>query len=268
MSELSVGELSDVIRDVVEDVVGDAIGGGEGSEDGDILEPDADADEESFDLDGGDDDEELININEDRLKRSASRRRQRLSDLRESRRLSRPSRRDNTRLRNRSRLGSEAFDEGERRRRPSEIRSRRSRSSSRLSESRRPSRKRLDERRGFYGISTPEVLGRSSYRGEDADLRDVKLQYLNRVVKDFSLDEAQQSQVFRAFSKAYTRKALDEAYQNVIGSLTAKGGSADDNFSTSLASRPLGTGFKKPEQVDRRLEEVRKMQRIAGILKD
>ena len=248
VTELTVADLIEVFEEVFGSVNG---------QDDDIV-----------DLDPGDgqapqEEEELINLSEDKnppTKRPSLRsRRGRLRESREGRLQStaRRLRSDREALRN-------DLQEVRRTNPPTTRRTKLSESTptSRRTLGRR--RKSLSEGREFYGLSSPQVLGKAKQGSYRSDLLNAKLQYTNRICKDFTLTESQQSQIINAFNKADSIKVLEEVYRDVITSLSNPIKTPD----ASAASRPLGTDLRKPENLEQpvALQEVREMQRRAGIL--
>ena len=103
---------------------------------------------------------------------------------------------------------------------------------------------------------------------QEVNLLNAKLLYVNKVFKANNLTESQKVNVIAAFDKAETVKEVKLVFEtvadNVVGK-TAK--STIKEAKLGMASKATGITAKKPEVITEANEAIRRMQKLAGIIK-
>ena len=103
---------------------------------------------------------------------------------------------------------------------------------------------------------------------QEVNLLNAKLLYVNKVFKANNLTESQKVNVIAAFDKAETVKEVKLVFEtvadNVVGK-TAKGSIKEAKL--GMASKATGTTAKKPEVISEVSDAVKRMQKLAGIIK-
>ena len=104
---------------------------------------------------------------------------------------------------------------------------------------------------------------------QEVNLLNAKLLYVNKVFKANNLTESQKVNVIAAFDKAETVKEVKLVFEtvsdNVVGK-TAKGSIKEAKL--GMASKATGTTASKPEVISEVSDAVRRMQKLAGIIKE
>ena len=102
----------------------------------------------------------------------------------------------------------------------------------------------------------------------EVNLLNAKLLYVNKVFKANNLTESQKVNVIAAFDKAETVKEVKLVFEtvadNVVGK-TTKGSIKEAKL--GMASKATGTTAKKPEVISEVSDAVKRMQKLAGIIK-
>ena len=103
---------------------------------------------------------------------------------------------------------------------------------------------------------------------QEVNLLNAKLLYVNKVFKANSLTESQKVSVIAAFDKAETVKEVKLVFEtvsdNVVGK-TTKGSIKEAKL--GMASKATGTTASKPEVISEVSDAVKRMQKLAGIIK-
>ena len=113
-------------------------------------------------------------------------------------------------------------------------------------------------------LATVEAL-----RGQlqEVNLLNAKLLYVNKVFKSNNLSEGQKVNVIAAFDKAETVKEVKLVFETVSKNVVAKPVAIREH--KSFASKPTGTTTRpnNPEIISEVSETVKRMQKLAGIIK-
>jgi hypothetical protein len=113
-------------------------------------------------------------------------------------------------------------------------------------------------------LATVEAL-----RGQlqEVNLLNAKLLYVNKVFKSNNLSEGQKVNVIAAFDKAETVKEVKLVFETVSKNVVAKPATIREH--KSFASKPTGTTTRpnNPEIISEVSETVKRMQKLAGIIK-
>jgi hypothetical protein len=113
-------------------------------------------------------------------------------------------------------------------------------------------------------LATVETL-----RGQlqEVNLLNAKLLYVNKVFKSNNLSEGQKVNVIAAFDKAETVKEVKLVFETVSKNVVAKPATIREH--KSFASKPTGTTTRpnNPEIISEVSETVKRMQKLAGIIK-
>ncbi len=113
-------------------------------------------------------------------------------------------------------------------------------------------------------LATVEAL-----RGQlqEVNLLNAKLLYVNKVFKSNNLSEGQKVNVIAAFDKAETVKEVKLVFETVSKNVVAKPAAIREH--KSFASKPTGTTTRpsNPEIISEVSETVKRMQKLAGIIK-
>ena len=103
---------------------------------------------------------------------------------------------------------------------------------------------------------------------QEVNLLNAKLLYVNKVFKANNLTESQKVNVIAAFDKAETVKeaklVFETVSENVVGTATR---SNIKESKLGMASKATGTTASKPEVISEVSDAVRRMQKLAGIIK-
>ena len=103
---------------------------------------------------------------------------------------------------------------------------------------------------------------------QEVNLLNAKLLYVNKVFKANNLTESQKVNVIAAFDKAETVKeaklVFETVSENVVGTATK---SNIKESKLGMASKATGTTASKPEVISEVSDAVRRMQKLAGIIK-
>jgi hypothetical protein len=103
---------------------------------------------------------------------------------------------------------------------------------------------------------------------QEVNLLNAKLLYVNKVFKANNLTESQKVNVIAAFDKAETVKEVKLVFETVADSVvgkTAKGSIKEAKL--GMASKATGTTASKPEVISEVSDAVKRMQKLAGIIK-
>jgi hypothetical protein len=103
---------------------------------------------------------------------------------------------------------------------------------------------------------------------QEVNLLNAKLLYVNKVFKANNLTESQKVNVIAAFDKAETVKEVKLVFETVsdnVVSKTTKGSIKEAKL--GMASKATGTTASKPEVISEVSDAVRRMQKLAGIIK-
>jgi hypothetical protein len=113
-------------------------------------------------------------------------------------------------------------------------------------------------------LATVETL-----RGQlqEVNLLNAKLLYVNKVFKSNNLSEGQKVNVIAAFDKAETVKEVKLVFETVSKNVVAKPAAIREH--KSFASKPTGTTTRpnSPEIISEVSDTVKRMQKLAGIIK-
>ena len=110
----------------------------------------------------------------------------------------------------------------------------------------------------------------SQLKGElqEVNLLNAKLLYVNRVFKANSLTESQKVNVIAAFDKAETVKEVKLVFETVADNVVSKPTkSTIKEAKLGMASKATGTTATKPEVITEVSDAVKRMQKLAGIIK-
>jgi hypothetical protein len=104
---------------------------------------------------------------------------------------------------------------------------------------------------------------------QEVNILNSKLLYVNKIFKANNLTESQKVNIISAFDKAETVKEVKLVYETVAESIvTAPRKNVTESKLRGSASRAGGIAPKKPEVITQVNEAVRRMQVLAGIIKD
>jgi hypothetical protein len=102
---------------------------------------------------------------------------------------------------------------------------------------------------------------------QEVNLLNAKLLYVNKVFKSNNLSEGQKVNVIAAFDKAETVREVKLVFETVSKNVVAKKPTAIKEHK-SFASKPTGTtAAPRKEVINEVSEQVRRMQILAGIIK-
>jgi len=104
---------------------------------------------------------------------------------------------------------------------------------------------------------------------QEVNLLNAKLLYVNKVFKVNNLNESQKVNIITAFDKAETVKEVKLVYETVSKNVIAKPirGRKIQEAKLGRASKATGTTAAKPEIISEASDAVRRMQKLAGIIK-
>tara|TARA_R100001591_G_scaffold88127_1_gene94183 strand:- start:28 stop:1005 length:978 start_codon:yes stop_codon:yes gene_type:complete len=105
----------------------------------------------------------------------------------------------------------------------------------------------------------------------EVNILNSKLLYVNKIFKSNDLSESQKVNIIAAFDKAETVKEVKLVYEtvsdNVVSKKEAKHNIKEAKTKLGMASKATGTTASKPEVITEVSETVRRMQKLAGIIK-
>ena len=103
---------------------------------------------------------------------------------------------------------------------------------------------------------------------QEVNLLNAKLLYVNKVFKANNLTESQKVNVIAAFDKAETVKEVKLVFETVAGNVATKTTkSTIKEAKLGMASKATGITAKKPEVISEVSDAVKRMQKLAGIIK-
>jgi len=103
---------------------------------------------------------------------------------------------------------------------------------------------------------------------QEVNLLNSKLLYVNKIFKANNLSESQKVNVIAAFDKAETVKEVKLVFETVSDNVvTTKTGNVSESKVKGMASKATGTTASKPEVINEVTDTVRRMQKLAGIIK-
>ena len=103
---------------------------------------------------------------------------------------------------------------------------------------------------------------------QEVNLLNAKLLYVNKVFKANNLTESQKVNVIAAFDKAETVKEVKLVFETVADNVVTKTAKSTIKESKlGMASKATGTTASKPEVISEVSDAVRRMQKLAGIIK-
>jgi len=103
---------------------------------------------------------------------------------------------------------------------------------------------------------------------QEVNLLNAKLLYVNKVFKANNLTESQKVSVIAAFDKAETVKEAKLVFETVSENVVGKATKSNIKESKlGMASKATGTTASKPEVISEVSDAVRRMQKLAGIIK-
>jgi len=102
----------------------------------------------------------------------------------------------------------------------------------------------------------------------ETNLLNSKLLYVNKIFKANNLSESQKVNVIAAFDKAETVKEVKLVFETVSENVvTTKKETVSESKVKGMASKATGTTAAKPEVINEVSDTVRRMQLLAGIIK-
>ena len=103
----------------------------------------------------------------------------------------------------------------------------------------------------------------------ETNLLNSKLLYVNKIFKANNLTESQKVNVIAAFDKAETVKEVKLVFETVSENVvtTKKDNISESKAIKGMASKATGTTAAKPEVISEVSDAVRRMQKLAGIIK-
>jgi len=103
---------------------------------------------------------------------------------------------------------------------------------------------------------------------QEVNLLNAKLLYVNKVFKANNLTESQKVNVIAAFDKAETVKEVKLVFETVADNVVSKTTkSTIKEAKLGMASKATGVTAKKPEVISEVSDAVKRMQKLAGIIK-
>ena len=112
-------------------------------------------------------------------------------------------------------------------------------------------------------LETIETLKKDLH---ETNLLNSKLLYVNKIFKANNLTESQKVNVIAAFDKAETVKEVKLVFETVSENIVAKKETTIKEHK-GMASKATGTTASKPEVISEVTDAVRRMQKLAGIIK-
>ena len=113
-------------------------------------------------------------------------------------------------------------------------------------------------------LSTVESLRKEL---NEVNLLNAKLLFVNKIFKSNELSESQKVNVIAAFDKAETVKEVKLVYETVSENVVTKKQSTIKESKLGMASKATGTTAAKPEIISEVSDSIRRMQKLAGIIK-
>ena len=117
-------------------------------------------------------------------------------------------------------------------------------------------------------LETIEILKKDL---NEVNLLNSKLLYVNKIFKSNDLSESQKVNIIAAFDKAESVKEVKLVFETVSDSVVGKKESAktikESKAKLGMASKAGGTTAAKPEVISEVSDTVRRMQKLAGIIK-
>ena len=101
----------------------------------------------------------------------------------------------------------------------------------------------------------------------ETNLLNSKLLYVNKIFKANNLTESQKVNIIAAFDKAETVKEVKLVFETVSENVVTKKESVSESKVKGMASKATGTTATKPEVINEVSDAVRRMQKLAGIIK-
>jgi hypothetical protein len=101
----------------------------------------------------------------------------------------------------------------------------------------------------------------------EVNLLNSKLLYVNKIFKANDLSESQKVNIIAAFDKAETVKEVKLVFETVSENVVAKKQTTIKESKLGMASKATGTTAAKPEIISEVSDTVRRMQKLAGIIK-
>ena len=102
----------------------------------------------------------------------------------------------------------------------------------------------------------------------ETNLLNSKLLYVNKIFKANNLTESQKVNIIAAFDKAETVKEVKLVFETVSENVvTSKKEQVSESKVKGMASKATGTTASKPEVINEVSDTVRRMQKLAGIIK-
>ena len=102
----------------------------------------------------------------------------------------------------------------------------------------------------------------------ETNLLNSKLLYVNKIFKANNLNESQKVNIIAAFDKAETVKEVKLVFETVSENVvTTKKEQVSESKVKGIASKATGTAPAKPEVIAEVSDAVRRMQKLAGIIK-
>jgi len=102
----------------------------------------------------------------------------------------------------------------------------------------------------------------------ETNLLNSKLLYVNKIFKANNLTESQKVNIIAAFDKAETVKEVKLVFETVSENVvTSKKEQVSESKVKGMASKATGTTASKPEVINEVSDAVRRMQKLAGIIK-
>ena len=113
-------------------------------------------------------------------------------------------------------------------------------------------------------LETIETLKKDLH---ETNLLNSKLLYVNKIFKANNLNEAQKVNIIAAFDKAETVKEVKLVFETVSENVIAKKETVSESKVKGMASKATGTTATKPAVINEVSDTVRRMQKLAGIIK-
>ena len=102
----------------------------------------------------------------------------------------------------------------------------------------------------------------------EVNILNAKLLYVNKIFKANNLTESQKVNIIAAFDKAETVKEVKLVFETVSDNVvTTKKETVTESKVKGMASKATGTTASKPEVIAEVSDAVRRMQKLAGIIK-
>ena len=102
---------------------------------------------------------------------------------------------------------------------------------------------------------------------QEVNLLNSKLLYVNKIFKANNLAESQKVNIIAAFDKAETVKEVKLVFETVSENVVSTKKEVSESKVKGLASKATGTTASKPEVISEVSDTVRRMQKLAGIIK-